>query len=72
MGWSSCVISILFIPGYVLYIFIKGDSPPSRMIAIYSKAIDWTPASEEDRNEYEKFRATIDKKGKNFELKVVK
>lgn len=57
----------------MLYIILKGKSPPSRMIAIYSKANDWTPALDEDRVEYEKYRATLDKrKMKTFELKVVK
>lgn len=43
------------------------------MIAIYSKANDWTPALDEDRVEYEKYRAALDKsKTKTFELKVVR
>lgn len=72
-GWSTCAFSIAFIPGYMLYMFFKGNNTPSRMIAMYSKTSDWTPASDEDRVEYEKFRAAIDKsKTKTFELKVVK
>ncbi|KAL5281088.1 hypothetical protein ACFFRR_004857 [Megaselia abdita] len=72
-GWSTCAASILFIPGYMFYIILKGKSPPTRMIAIYSKANDWTPALDEDKAEYEKFRATLNKsKVKTFELKVVK
>lgn len=72
LGWSSCAISIVFIPGYILYIFLRGNSPPSRMVALYSKANDWTPAADEDRAEYEKFRSTLGKsKGKVFQLKVL-
>lgn len=73
VGWSSCAVSILCIPGYVLYVIFKGKSSAFRVIAIYSKANDWTPALEEDRVEYEKFRATLDNsKTKAIELKVVK
>lgn len=66
-------MSILCIPGYMLYIIFNGKSPPSRMIAIYSQTNDWTPALEEDRVEYEKYRATLDKSRTNtIALKVVK
>lgn len=73
LGWSSCAVSIICIPAYMLYIIWKGRSPPSRMIAIYSKANDWSPALDDNRLEYEKFRSTLHKsRTKTFELKVVK
>lgn len=56
LGWLSCCISIACIPAYIIYALVRGKSTPLKTIRKQLQAIDWTPASEEHRLEYEEFQ----------------
>ncbi|XP_054082933.1 sodium- and chloride-dependent glycine transporter 1 [Zeugodacus cucurbitae] len=56
LGWLSCCISIACIPAYMLYTLVRGKTTPLKTIRKQLQAVDWTPASEQHRLEYEEYQ----------------
>lgn len=56
IGWTSCFVSIMFIPLYIFYIMIRKRHTLRDSLKKRLKPLDWTPADPKDRAEYEAFR----------------
>lgn len=56
LGWLSCSISIACIPAYMIYVLVRGQSTPLKTMRRQLQAVDWTPANEEYRLEYEEYQ----------------
>ncbi|XP_043270950.1 sodium- and chloride-dependent glycine transporter 1 isoform X2 [Venturia canescens] len=56
IGWCSCVTSMIFIPGYILYHFCstKGSFRNRLAVGIHSTA-DWGPQKHPDREAWKKY-----------------
>ncbi|XP_004521781.1 sodium- and chloride-dependent glycine transporter 1 [Ceratitis capitata] len=56
LGWLSCCISIACIPSHMLYTLMRGKGSLMETLRKQLQAVDWTPANEEHRLEYEEYQ----------------
>ncbi|XP_049302687.1 sodium- and chloride-dependent glycine transporter 1 isoform X2 [Bactrocera dorsalis] len=56
LGWLSCAISIACIPAYMIYALVRSQGTLVKTVRRQLQAVDWTPANEEYRLEYEEYQ----------------
>lgn len=59
IGWCSCFISILCIPGYAIYKISKLNGSFRDRLKTLTKPVDWYPANAQIREEYLKDRGRL-------------